>query len=229
MTLLDKIKSRGYWKVTVRPIRFVEKRIPEIRSLYPIIEKTAVHLRGWDFPHIAPRLEPHIDIDWIGQESEWEHHLEVWRFFQSGQILDVSSIMHDWRDQSTVWPSGQGWRPGAFLSVGDTLFRFTEIFEFAARLALTDAGDEHMHIGITVSGIRGRALVVDDPRRTPMFADYKASIQEFPYAIELPRAELIANPRELALRPTMELFWRFRWEPAPELLREQQEDLRRPS
>ncbi len=80
MTLLEKIKSRGHWRVVIRPGRFVEKRIQEISTLYPIIEKTSVNLRGWDFPHVDTHPNPKIDVDWVGQESEWEQFLEIWRF-----------------------------------------------------------------------------------------------------------------------------------------------------
>ncbi|GAI24918.1 unnamed protein product, partial [marine sediment metagenome] len=52
------------------------------------------------------------------------------------------------------------------------------------------------------------------------------SIREFPYQIELSRTELIAAPRELALKPTTELFRRFSWDPSQDVLREQQKELR---
>src|SRR3989337_3033873 len=107
MTLLEKIKSRGYWRVVIRPGRFVEKRIRDITVLYPIIQKTTVELRGWDFPHVDPHINPHIDVDWVGQESEWEEFLEIWRFYRSGQFVDLAGIPEDWRDQSKLWPAGK--------------------------------------------------------------------------------------------------------------------------
>lgn len=165
MTLLEKIKSRGYWRVVIRPGQFVEKRIPEISSLYPIIQKTTVQLRGWDFPHVDPHTNLHIDVDWVGQESEWQEFLELWRFYQSGQFVDIAGIWEDWRDQSELRLGRHEMEPGALLGIGDTLFRFTEIFEFAARLALTKAGDELMHIEVTVCGLAGRRLWVDSHNR----------------------------------------------------------------
>lgn len=226
-SLVDKIRSRGFWKAVIRPTQFAEKRIPEIHLLQPILEKATVHLRGWPFPFIDPHAQTHIDIDWIGQESEWGHHLEVWRFYQSGQFLDFSGMRDDWRDQSELWPADEKWEVGSRLGVADALFRFTEIFEFGARVSLTEAGDERMHIAVTVGGVRGRALHVEDPRRAPMFAEYKATMEQFPYEVEVARTDLVANAREHALRGAMELFWRFDWQPSIELLREQQEELRR--
>lgn len=225
--LLEKIKSRGHWQTVIRPMKFVGKRIRDIRALYPILEKTSVHLRGWDFPHLDRHANLHIDVDWIGQESEWEHHLEVWRFYQSGQFMDIAGIPHDWRDQSGFWPADEKGGPGRRMSVGDALFRFTEIFEFAARLSLTEAGDDQMNVRITLVGLQDRSLVVEDPRRAPLFADYKASLDEFPYEVELARTDLAADPREFALKAAIELFLRFGWEAREDVLREYQAELRR--
>jgi len=228
-SLLDKIRSRGYWRVVIRPQTFVEKRISQITELYPIIQNTSVQLRGWDFPHLdEPHTQTHIDIDWIGQESEWENLLEIWRFYQSGQFIDIAGMQEDWYDQRRSIPAIFGkWEPGLILGIGNTLFRFTEIFEFAARLAMTQAGDDTMHIEITVSNLAGRKLRVDSPNRMPTHHDYTASIKELPYEVELSRTELIAAPRELALKPAIELFRRFGWEPNQDILRDQQKELRR--
>jgi len=225
--LSEKIRSRGHWRVMIRPARFVEKRIPEIRALFPLLEKSSVHLRGWDFPHIDSRNQPHFDIDWIGQESEWEHHLETWRFYQSGLFVDLAGMHYDWRDQSEWFPAPKGWEPNTVLGVVDAVYRLTEIFEFAARVSLTEAGDEKIHIEIVAGGLGGRRLWVDDPGRGPLFADYKASLTEFPYKTEVQRTELAANPRELAIKAAQELFWRFGWDAPVEVLRDIQAGLRK--
>jgi len=68
---------------------------------------------------------------------------------------------------------------------------------------------------------------VDSPSRWSMFHDYSASISELPYRIELSRTELIAAPRELALKPAIELFRRFGWDPSQDMLRDHQKELRR--
>ena len=77
--LLNKIQSRGYWKVIIRPIAFDEKRIENFAELYPIIQKTYVQLKHWrwEFPQINFAAAPCNGIDWIEQESEWEEYLEL--------------------------------------------------------------------------------------------------------------------------------------------------------
>ena len=84
--LLDNLRSRGYWRVVIRPGTFIEQRVSNISALYPILQKISVQLRGWGFPHLDSRDQPHIDTDWIGQESEWERYLEVWRFYSEWPV-----------------------------------------------------------------------------------------------------------------------------------------------
>jgi hypothetical protein len=136
----------------------------------------------------------------------------------------------DWRDRSTLWPPHKGWESGKALGVEDTLFTFAEIFEFAARLSRTQAGDQQMHLEIVVSGLKDRALWVELVRRSggnsgDLRMLGKTSIEELPYRIDLMQLQLITEPRELALKPARELFQRFGWEPSLDLLRDIQEEL----
>ena len=223
--VLEKIKSRGYWRVVIRPGTFTEKRVANISDLYPILQKTSVQLRGWDFPHLDPKENIQIDSDWIGQESKRHQYLEVWRFFQSGQFIVFLGFDEDWRDNSELWPAPKGWEPGLTLSAENTIFQLAEIFKFAARLSFTDAGDDMMRVGITLAGLQGRSLGLESPRRT--LKGKTASIQELPYKIDLARLQLVGEPMELALAPAIELFRRFGWEPSMEILRDMQGNLLR--
>jgi len=224
--LLSKIRSRGYWSVIIRPNTFQEKRASEITALYPILQKTSVQFRGWDFPNLGIRSPLHVDVDWVGQELDYGDIHEIWRFYQSGQFIHISSLPIDWRDQSSWWPADKDWKAGAFLGTGDVVFRFTEIFEFAARLALTEAGDEQMHIEIKLSGIKNRSLWADNPSRMPFFRKYTSMIEEFPYKVDMKRKDLIANPREHALKPAQELFRRFNWDQSLDFLKGLQLELK---
>lgn len=224
--LLEKIRSRGHWRVVIRPGTFVEKRVSNISNLHHILQKTSVQLRGWDFPHLDSRVQTQIDVDWVGQEINWENHLELWRFYQSGQFVHFSGMDEDWRDQSGIWPPDKGWKPGALVYVEDTLFQFTEIFELAARLAMTDAGDEQMRLEIDLRGLKGRDLKFEVRRAGSFYRRIlKADIEEMPYKVDLPRIQLVTEPNELALKPTVELFQRFGWDPSLDILRDMQSEL----
>ena len=224
-SLIRKIQTRGYWQVTVRPTNFREKRVQDIASLYPILRKASVTLRGWDFPHLDPHKDPNIDTDWIGQANEWQHHLSVWRFYQSGQFMHVSGMPIDWRDQSSIWPAPKDWATGTLLGVGDAISCFTEFFEFAARLSQTEAGDDPMQVDITVGNLKGRRLYVDSGNRAPFFHFREASIDNFPQSVQLPRAELLSTSRNLALVAANELFKRFNWETTIAQLRDWQDEM----
>mgnify|MGYP001620047148 FL=1 len=82
-----------------------------------------------------------------------------------------------------------------------------------------------MHIEVAVSGLTGRRLWADNPRREGFLHSYQSSLSELLYKFELSRSELLAQSRELALKPVMELFARFGWQPSAWLLREQQKTL----
>ena len=225
--LLSKVRFRGHWQVVIRPTAFKKDRVGEIGSLFPIVERCSVSLRGWDFPHIDRRKQPHIDVDWVGQEVDWEHHVELWRLYQSGQFVQVGGMWEDWRDQSGLWPPERTWKAGSGLGVLDATFRFIEIFEFAARLCQTEAGDERVRILVTLSSLKERTLFLESPNRIPLLGEYKAGINELPYEVELSRADLIAAPREHALEPTARLFERFGWNAGRDMLKGLQAELDR--
>lgn len=226
--LTDEIKSKGYWSIVIRPSSFVEKRISDYSRLLPILEATSVRLRGWDFPHIDHRTQLIRELDSIGQETDWEYFKEAWRFFQTGQFASLLAIHEDWAESTEAqWrPPPHLIRQGPLLGVGDTLYRFTEIFEFAARLAMSEAGSEKMHIKVELRGIKGRSLWVDDPGRGSFDHHYVSGMETFPFEVDVERQFLVAKAREMAIGPTVELFKRFGWNASVDILKDQQGQLR---
>lgn len=224
---IEKIKSRGHWKVIIRPSAFDPKRIPDINMLRGIIQQASVNLRGWDFPHIDAHNPFEVGIDWIQQEVEWSTHIEAWRFYQSGQFIFWGSLRHDWLEQSVWSPPPAGWKVGADISVYDAVFQFTEMFELAARLSMTEVGGEMMNINVTLFGLKGRKLILDSPHR--MGFDYPriGNLDSFPQQISVDRQELVSDPKTPALKAAQELFSRFGWSPGINLLRGIQDEIER--
>jgi hypothetical protein len=225
MQLNEKIASRGYWQVLIRPISFVENRVTTISELSDIIMGAAVKQRGWDFPHIDRKSQLDIGQDWVGQDFEWEHHLETWRLYQSGQFAYLSGMPIDWRDQSKLWPADDAWQAGALLGIGDAVFKYSEIFELSVRLALSKAGDESMSIGITVGNLKNRSLYMDSRETWGFIREYKSSIHEFRQSKSYSQVELAAAARDLSLSACHELFERFGWMISMEELKDYQERL----
>src|SRR5438552_1376329 len=108
----EEIRKRGFWEVTIRPATFRERRIDNIMDLSDIVRRAAVSWRGWDFPHVDRREGAEIHEDFIAQPTRFEHLVEVWRLYQSGQFFHLSGISDDWRDRSSFWPAPEGWQPG---------------------------------------------------------------------------------------------------------------------
>jgi hypothetical protein len=216
--LLSTIRKRGYWQVTIRPSTFLAKRIANISALEGLLERCVVQIRGWDFPHIDPHARVNMDLDHIWQEFDWEDKKGIWRLHQSGQFVYVFSISEDWRDVSHWWPAGKDWKPLEQLGVGDTVYTFAEIFEFASRLALTEAGDETMLVEAAARNMSGRKLYVDSAKRWPFLTTYRTTIKDYPLTERRARADLIANHRPIALNAACEFFKRFGWDVTPDIL-----------
>jgi hypothetical protein len=212
---LEKISSRGNWKVIIRPDRFSQDKI-EYNLLHPLVENTAVSIYDERFPNIVQEYPLLRGADYIGQEIAMGHFLEAWYLYQSGQFIDYLGMLDDWLDQSDWFRISPGWEPGKRLSIEEVVRHFTCIFVFASRLALTDvyADDTNLYIDVLLKGLQGRRLYIDTPGKVRLRRPYDAQISEFHYAKRFQRDELIANSKELALSATRELFLRFGWDVA---------------
>ncbi len=224
--LADAIREKGHWRIVVRPATYVPDRIP-YASLQQTVEKSVVQLRGWDFPHLDRQGGARHGNDWVGGETDWSYYKETWRFSVSGQFVYLVGIHEDWVEDFKVGFAAHGLpTAGSWLGVGDTLFRCTEIFEFAARLALTDAGEDRMSIEVDIRNAEGRRLWVDSPSRMPMDNQYEFHDRVLVYRKEIDRAELAGRSREHAAEAAADIFARFGWHPELSLLKGQQAELR---
>jgi hypothetical protein len=204
-----RIRSAGYWETIVRPARFVRHRIEPITALLPLLRRCHVEVRGWDFPHISDHDPIITGADFVEQESEWQHHAEAWRLYQTGQFVDLRGMPNDWRDRSDIWPTDDGWQRGDRLGIGDTLFIMFEAFEFSARFAHAMDRDDPLVVQIKAGGLKGRRLYVDDPMRLPLRDEPIAHIETYSQRLELSRAQVMTDPVALAIRAAQELFRRF--------------------
>jgi hypothetical protein len=221
--LIEKVRSRGHWSISIRPSSFDPMRV-DYSALEDIVESLAVRFRGWPVPVVDRREQPLRGEDWVGQDidASMVSHYEAWRFFTSGQFNHLRAVSADWREgrERTYVPSGYD----AVIEVWEILFYLTEVFEFAARLALSDAGDDPMVIGIGVEALGNRALVVGQHNRAEFIEPYRTPTT---YAVELSvgRDDLVARPRELAAEAARTFFLRCGWKPPIEQLLEHQREL----
>jgi hypothetical protein len=217
--ILEKIKSRGYWRVVIRPSKFEKERISELSKCKTLVRDNAVHLRGWDYPHYDMRTEPSCGLDYIEQFTDWEPHIEAWRLYQSGQFVHYKALWEDWEDLS---PWGQSQQ---ILSVIGTVYLLTEIYEFASRLGAKGILGDSCEIQITLSNTVNRKLATLDAIR-PVFAEYKTTLSEIPRSVSLVTADILSRSAELSLEHAVWLYQRFNWlDVQAEIFKEDQREL----
>ena len=189
-----------------------------------------MEIKGRSFPHIGPVMTLDDGPDWIGQELARDHILEFWWFYQSGQFIHYFGMPEDWGARSSLWlPSPDG-IPRVTLDVGDVVIRFTEVFEFAARLAFTETWDEGIHIEVSVDNIENHFLQLPGLGSTEVTSIPQAEVPTMQYARDLSIEELAAGAGELSLEPTLRMFSAFGWKPGIDVIRDlQTERLRRTS
>ena len=79
-----------------------------------------------------------------------------------------------------------------------------------------------MHLEVELLGLQGRMLAEDSSKFSGFSYPRTTSLTNYPWAFDLSREKLIADPQALALDAALELFQRFEWSPPIDLLREHQ-------
>jgi Putative DNA-binding domain len=233
--LPDKIRSKGYWQVSIHPSTFSPTRIGDYASLYDMLQKAQVLMpgHGWPLPYMDTREKTQRKERYIAQEQEYLSTLEAWRFYQSGQFAYLHVIQTDWMEKEKGLPVPPEWtavKPGTLL-VSEVLRRFTMIYEFAARLALSDlySTEYSIHVDVEIIGLAGRKIGYGFGNRLDVQERTKTEMDTFPRTpTRFSRDEVIARPRELALDATLEVCHRFGLTPVRGELGILQEDLYRP-
>lgn len=124
------IESEGYFNVIFEPATFLENRI-ERKGLQEILEKSAIGLRGWNFPHISTSnrdesVVPYSIKNGIEFFTIWGNIAEIFRFYQSGQFLAKYAVIED---RIGIWGQ-KNLKPREYLDFLSLIFRFTEIVLF---------------------------------------------------------------------------------------------------
>ena len=209
--VIEKIKSRGYWHVIIRPLEFLNSRIHELGTCRTFVRDNKVILRGWDYPHYDERTEPTSGLNFVEQFTDWQNYIEGWRLYQSGQFVHCKALIEDWFDARTMWGEPRNVPPRECLSIIGTVYLITEIYEFASRLANKKYLGEACHIKISLRNTKNRMLTSFDASRF-FIGTYQTTLEEIPRHIELSTAELIGRSAELALEHVVWLYQRFNWD-----------------
>ncbi len=230
--VLERIRSRGYTQVVIRPERFVPDRLPSTRLL-PLLQQATVTRFGWNFPQQGRGSELQHYQDRISKPNDWNNYIEWWAFYTSAQFVDFRAFEVDWFELANhLGPWKEQYSAiasGTVLSVYDVVRQFTSTFEFTARLALDPIfpGDEPIHVTLALHGLRGRELtLLGASGRSPLYR-HVTQTDDYSSTRVVSREEVSANSAGIALEEATQLFAAFGWEPAAGLLADIQAELTR--
>ncbi len=235
--LINKIKTKGYWRILFEPLG-EENKLTELPECKTIIEKNAVHLRGWPYPFVPNWSDDERALEfgqnycqgWINLEKTPFDHKEFWRMYQSTQFIHYIALYEDWISNLQVVNMWE--RDKKFLSENQglgflgTVYFITEIYQFISRLALGGLYDNGVKINISLNNTKNRMLFVDDPRRFPFSTPKKSIEQQLSFEKKYTKEELLSNPIDSAREVIFYFFARFQWEnPSIDVIKNDQENL----
>ena len=226
--LVDKIKSKGYWRVEIRPTVFDKRRIPTFSEVGKLVQSCKVQWAGWDYPHWNTDTVQNMS-DWVESSEDWGQYIEYWRFYRSGQFIHLFALHEDHMDIEKSLPVTYPPRPkrAGYVGFVSATFTVTEILEFAARMANKDILRPSVFISIGLHNMKAHQLATFGGKR--LLPDNYVYATNDPIVIEkeIPQQELISKPDEFALDFIVEIFERFNWNNPPrQILNEDQRRLR---
>lgn len=224
--LLDRIRSRAYWRVNFRPL---DEGAPQLTlpNCNSVVERSSVSLRGWDYPHISRRNDDESGFGPAGEYYEhwvdWGQHIEFWRMYKSSQYLNYRALWEDWVD-STQHHSDVPPTPRSISVVGTT-YIFTEIFEFAYRLARNGLYESGAQINITLENAVDRHLWISEFDRMPFSYERKTGAERVEIERTLDARAIAGGSHDLSVNAVIEFFENFDWSPDPGIVRSDQQKL----
>jgi hypothetical protein len=226
--LIEKIKSRGYWRITFQPLIYKEEKL-KLGECLDIVQKNKVSLRGWDYPFVTERTGDDVGLTPCNNFYEgwvsWSSFNEYWRMYQSGQFLHYLGLNEDWKEEDS-WGNEKEIKPGEIIGItGSITYHITEVFEFLSRLAINGIYDDGVLVSISLNNTKSRKLKVMDPMRMDFLSDYKAG-DDIKYEKKYTKDELITKPKDLAFDVIIYICGRFGWhKPSVDVIKKDQEDL----
>jgi hypothetical protein len=145
----SELGSHGYWEVLAFPTNYETPRA-DLRRLREMVRKSAVSLRGWDYPYTV-----NADVRAFGQGVEsanvFREYIEGYRLYQSGLFLWKGGYWEDLRGGRTADER----RALDFVSL---ICSFTESMLFLSRLYGELAPDASVSVRISLQRCKDRAL-----------------------------------------------------------------------
>lgn len=223
--LIEKIKEKGYWKVIIRPTKFMENRISNKDEAAKIIQESKIVFRGWDYPHIDHREGiVRSGSDSVSSFCDWPEggHFEFWKFYLNGQFVHYFSMREDYEMSEEEKEKIRGSFPFSkldkeadrFLSIISALYSITEIHFFAANLAKLGNFSKETEMVIELGNVEGRVLFFWGEPFRHLFQAYTCRYQPIVEKRTFLTKDLMSDPANLALDFTIDIFKEFNWKNA---------------
>lgn len=205
-SLLDQIKSRGYWRIVIRPVAFDANRIPMLLQCEELIRTMQVRNRGWYFPAIS-RDGISTGLDFVMSKSSAFMYREIWKFFQSGQFVCIRGLTEDWAEGRKDETGDYG--PGEFLDILRTLYQVAEVYEFAARLGQEGVLTNDCVITLDLMNTANRTLGYPPGHQRALFGPYTCVSNNLPREESFKVTDLVSQSRQLIFEHFIWLMERF--------------------
>jgi len=227
--LIKEVKNSPNWEVIIRPSDFENDRVEKLVDLQKMISACRVSLRGWDFPH-ADHNEIKNGNGYIFSGNNWFDTIEYWRLFKSLQFVYISNIREN-SPENIKNASGASWgdfdnsKATGYLSIVNTVFRITEIFEFARRLIENEFITSSIEIVIKLNGVKNFKLFYWEKTRL-LNGPYLCATNSIEVKSKMRSDEFLTKAYDEAIGKVIEIFEYFNWnDPPRKMLSEDQRKL----
>ena len=216
--VLAAIRKVAHWRVRLVP-ESAEKRFELSSDCREAAARSAVSLRGWDYPHIPyvvneTQTGAAVRGGWEAT-VDWGPHREIWRLTQSGQFIHYRALGED------LVPA---LRTKGILDVPSAVYTLLEVFEFARRLTQLGPYGPNLDVEVDVTNLKDRRLACLDPKRM-LGGNHvaAASSAKMRTTLHLPASESAA--RSAASDFATELFEVFEYDISPRIIGDIQDEL----
>lgn len=209
--IINKIKGKGYWQIEVTPTTYKQRF--SLSECKKIVKEAQVQLRGWYYPDISDNTEEFfIGNNYVENFCDWKDHLEVWRFYTSGQFVHYLALWEDidYANQGFSGNSHTKQNPsGTILEIRATIWTITELFQFIKNIYSENKIDQKITFSIKLDNVLNRKLQYSDGLRNIGFRNFKCQINTIQINLVFDSEEFLNSYKDLAVKVTFEIFERF--------------------
>jgi len=183
--VIKKIKTRGYWKLAIEPIKPINNFFDHPTDVVKTIEQNKIGLRGWSYPHLprenSDNEEVCIKSDRVDALIDYNHLIESWTFFQSGQFIHLLGLREDWLKESDWFERDSYLRkiePMSILNFTGATLTLAEMFKFVTNISKLKKYEGKIKLNISLNNINNRKIQNIDQSRVPFYGNYSATTNE---------------------------------------------------